>query len=347
MSRGFNVSQRAPVAGVAGKRIEVKLDAARDSRYLVVTARAKVDISVANATDVRNLGSVFAIFPKIGFDEGGSETGVGRGLAFMGASEYLRGASGTATRLASPNVATTDLVEQIIIPFERLQQVAGYETRYRVREPGLVFSLFLDVDKTPEDRLVTKGGATVVVSDIEVSVQQHFTESGDKLPQLAPRWSEQRLIIAGAGANQEQLIQLSRDYLRGITILPGTVDGGLATDVINGFQLRKDGNAGIIIGENGPVDYKEFARAIEFESGGNVFGSAGGSMMHLDFQSGGRLSKLVDPFGENLRALWDAQPSGGGAGATEIYLLLHRLSRDEKVYEGGRRVVDPEFTIPV
>jgi hypothetical protein len=344
--RSFNVFQRAAATGmVAGQRARIELDASRDTRYLFLTLSCRVAISVANATSIRNLGSPFAILDMLGLLEGGSVTGQGDPRAFAFASEFLRISAGTHTRLTSPNIATTTITERCVIPFERLYSMVPHETRYRVRNPAAKFDLFVDVNATPAAKLLVVGGATVVVDQINLEVQQYVAEPGANLPQFAPRWSEQTITVPGTNAKLAQEIEIAGDWIRGITIIQETAAGGLASDIINRAQLRADRK--VIIGEDGPVSWSQLAAALEHESGGNVFAANGGSIVHLDFQQGGRLSNILSPFdGDNLRFVWDVQVSAGGSGSSQIKLLLHRLSRDEEVGTAGRRVIDPELRIP-
>lgn len=343
--RTFNVFQRETGVPVAGRRTHIELDSSRDSRYLVITATARVAISVANATAVRNRGSVFALFPSLRLSEAGSDTALGDPRAFAFASEFLRGSQGTHTRLASPNIGTTTLIEQLVIPFETLRQVMPRETRYRVRNPAVKFRLSVDMDATPIARILDQGGATVVIDQLAIDVQQHVAEPGIELPQFAPRWSEQFLTVSGSNAKLPQEIDLAGDWIRGITVIQEDTVKGLVADIIKNFQLRTDRR--IIIGEDGPINWLQFARSLEFESGGNIFAADAGAIVHLDFATNGRLANLISPRdGDNLRFLWDCQPTAAPVGSSQIKLLLHRQSRDETVGEGGRRVVDPELRIP-
>jgi len=312
---------------------------------VVITARATVTITVAAVTAIRNLGSVFAIFDRLRLNEGGPDTGTGDPRSFAFASEFKRGSAGTSTRLSSTAVGVTNLIERMVIPFEQLQAVLR-ETRYRVANPGVRWNLIMDVAADPAARLVTIGGATVVVSAISLDVRQYVAGANDALlPVYAPRYRQRELGISGAGTAQEIELDVGRDRLRGLTILQETATTGLVSDIINGFRLIDDEDQ--YIGEDGTITWSDLAADQEFVSGGNVFAGNNGSIVHLDFAEAGRLSHTLNtPRERNLRCVFDAQPSVAGAGASRIRILSHLLSRENAVGANGRRVVSLDNPIP-
>jgi len=347
--RTYDVFQQAAGVGVAGKTTTIDLDTSRATRFLMVTVSATMTIAVAVAAAVRNLGSVPSIVDRIRLSESGLDTGIGDLRLFGFASDYLKGQVGSRVRQTSLAVGATNLIERILIPFERVQAALPKETRYRVRDPGNRFQLNFDIDPLPDQRILTPGGggSTQVFSNIALNVRQYTAEPNDAdLPVFAPRWREQIVQVPGASAALRHELDVGSDHIRGITIAQETVTTGLVTDIIKNFQLRNDRE--IFIGESGLVSWPEYAADKEFFSSGDVFASNGGSMMHLDFQENGRLSNLIGPSNAagRLRLIFDAQPSAS-AGASQIRTLLHALTRDVPVSPTGRKVVSPSIPFPV
>jgi len=347
MARSYDIFQQASAAGIAGKTAQVDLDSIRHTRYLTVTAQLVFTTTVAVIAAIRNLGNPFSIVDRIRLSESGVDTGVGDPRLFGFASDYLKGQAGSRTRLTSTAIGVYNLIERIVIPFERIAQAIGSESRYRVKNPANRFQLNFDVNATPEQRLATPGGATIAVSGIVFQVRQYTAEPNDaQLPLFAPRWREQIVQVPGASAALRHELDMGGDYLRGITIAQETTTTGLVTDAITGVQLRDDRR--IFIGESGQVTWAELCADQEFLSNGDVFASNGGSMLHIDFQDRGRLSHLLSPaeISGRLRLLFNAAPSAQ-PGATQIRTLLHAMTRDVSTSVPNRRVVTPALPFAI
>jgi hypothetical protein len=347
MARSYDLFAQADGALVAGKTTTVDLDTSRHTRYLAITTKLTFTITVAVITAVRNLGSPFAIFDRLRISESGVDTGVGDPRLFGFASDFLKGQAGSRVRQTSTAVAAYNLIERIIIPFERIAQAIGSETRYRVKNPGNRFQLNFDVNATPEQRLATQGGATIAVTNGIVSVRQYTADANDaQLPIFAPRWREQIVQVPAASVALRHELDMGSDYLRGITVAQETTTTGLVTDIITSAQLRDDRR--IFVGETGLVPWTELASDQEFLSNGDVFASNGGSCLHFDFQDRGRLSHLMSPaeVSGRLRFIFNAAPSAS-AGASQIRTLLHVLTREVPGTVPGRKVISPAIPYPV
>lgn len=335
--RTYGITQGEDMAVVAGRRTYVDLEPGRKNRFLLVTINAILTITVA-VTTIQNLGSAAAIFDEMGLDDGGTITAVGDPRSFEFASEFMRGSQGTRTRATALGAGTYNLIERILIPFEYFQAGKPRETQYLNADARKRFRFFMTLNGTASGLAKLVTGGTATVTGVTVKVHQHYDLGEMALPQFAPRWSE---LVAGVPAtNTRQVIELSpgNDWIRGITILQETAAVGLVSDIIRNLQLRFQDE--ILIGQNGLVDFAQLAAAQEFESGGNVFAANGGSIVHLNFQTHGRLSKIISPYdGSVLRLVLDATPSLS-AGASQVKILLHKLSRD--VVAG---VVDPTLQI--
>lgn len=340
--RTYGITQTEDMAVVAGRRTYVDLEPGRNNRFLLVTLAATLTITVASVTSILNQGSISALFDELGLDDGGTVTAVGDPRSFEFASEFMRASQGTRVRQTALGVGVYALTERIVIPFEYFFAGKPRETQYLNTDARKKFRFFMTLNGTNSGvaKLVLPGPATAVISAVTVKVQQAYDLGELALPQFSPRWSE--LVAAVPVANAAQVIELQpgKDWIRGITILQEGIAGGLVTDIIKRLQLRWQDS--FIIGQNGPVDYQQLASMQEFESGGNVFAANAGSIVHLNFQTHGRLTKIISPDDGNvLRLVLDVAPSVvAGAGSSQIKILLHKLSRD--VAAG---VVDPVLQI--
>lgn len=347
MARSYDVFAQAAAAGVAGKTATVDLDTSRHSRYLSITTSLTFTTTVAVITAIRNLGSPFAIFDRLRISEAGVDTGVGDPRLFAFASDFLKGQAGSRVRLTSLAIGAYNLTERIIIPFERIAQAIGAETRYRVKNPGNRFQLNFDVNATPEQRLATQGGATIAITNMLMQVRQYTADANDaQLPIWAPRWREQIVAVPGTNAQLRHELDMGADYLRGITVAQETTTTGLVTDIITSAQLRDDTR--IFVGETGLVPWTELASDQEFISNGDVFSSNGGSMLHFDFQDRGRLSHLLSPaeIHGRLRFIFSVNASAQ-PGNSQIRTLLHVLTREVPGVIPGRKVIATAIPYPV
>lgn len=337
--RTYGITQTEDMAVVAGRRTYVDLEPGRSNRFLLVTVACTLTITVL-ATSIINQGSPLAIFDEMGLDDGGTVTSIGDPRSFAFASEYMRSSQGTQVRATSTAVATYNLIERVLIPFEYFFAGKPRESQYLNPDARKKFRFFMTLNGTNSGLAKLVNGGTAAITNVTVKVQQAYDLGELALPQFAPRWSE--ILAAVPVANAAQVIELSpgKDWIRGMTILQEGQVLGLQTDIIKRLQLRWQDE--FIIGQNGPVDYQQLASMQEFESGGNVFAANAGSIVHLNFQTHGRLTKIIEPRTDDvLRLVLDVAPTGvGGAGASQIKVLLHKLSRD--VVAG---VVDPVLQI--
>lgn len=348
MSRTYDIFAQSDAPLLAGKQAVIDLDTSRHTRFLQLTIKLTLTITVAVATAVRNLGSPFAIFDRLHIQEGGVDTGgVGDPRMFAFASDYLKGQVGTRVRQTAVAIAAYNLVERITIPFERINQALGHETRYRVKNPNSKFQLVFDVNATPEQRLLTPGGATLAMTNGILSCRQYTADANDaQLPVYAPRYREQIVQVPAASVALRHELDMGADWLRGITVAQETVTTGLVTDALIGAQLRDDSR--IYIGETGLVPWAELAADQESFSNGDVFASNAGSIVHFDFQDRGRLSHMMSPneVKGRLRLVFNAAPSAQ-PGATQIKTLLHAMTRDVPGVPKDRRVLTPSIPFPV
>lgn len=337
----YGIAQRPNIAPASGstEAATSRLLNSVSNRFLMLRVSATVVISVANATAVRNGGWVAALFADMGILEAGNPAAAGDPRLFAFASEAYRGGSGTATHLTSPNVGTYNLVQEVMVPFELVMHALNpRETQFLELDPAAALELFFTLSaNNGVARILTVGGATVVISAVTVKVQQYFDKMEGELPLFRPSWRQFSQRINGASAELEIPLAVS-NYLRAFTMLQDA-DEGRQTANINKIGLR--GDAGWVIE---PIDWDTFARSREFFAGGNVYAEAAGSMVHYQFQEAGRLKNVLSPFQENnLRFVLDV-PAPTGTNP-HIRVLLHQLERAPKG-KAARRVTVGEEDFP-
>lgn len=342
-------SNRPRIVPVAGERSTSKLLNGVQTQFVNVRKTARVAITVAPVTAIRNRGSVQALFTEEGIMQGGNIVSLVDPRVTKFVSEASSGSDHTDTRLAAVAVATTTLVEHSRLYFAHPYAANPRETSFVERDPGVDLAYFCTLDPTlnGRNRLVEVGGATVVIDQISVTVQQGYDAEEGSLPLFLPT---ARQIVQGVPAANPELEVFVRtnNRIRAISILQeATFAGGgnaEVTDIINRVVLR--GDRGFIIGPEF-MPWDDLAREQEYEFGGDVYASTRGSHVHLNFQQWGRLSKVLDPLRQdlNLRFVFDAQPTAAaGATASSIKITLWELERDLYVDPAtGRRVVTPSL----
>jgi hypothetical protein len=337
----YGIKQTPNIAPASGSQEPVvsRLLNSVANRFLMCRISATIQISVANATAVRNGGWVAALFSDMGILEAGNPIAAGDPRMFAFASEYYRGGPGTATHLTSPNIGTYNLVQEVMIPFELVNHAVNpRETQLLELDPAAALELyFTQAANNGRDRILTVGGATVAITNVTVKVQQYYDRLEGDLPLFRPSWRQFSQRINGASSELEVPVAMSH-YLRGFTLLQDS-DEGRQTANINKVGLR--GDSGWIIE---PIDWDTFARSREFFSGGNVYAEPSGSMVHYQFQEAGRLKNILSPFQDNnLRFVMDV-PAPTGTNP-HIRVLLHQLEREPKG-KATRRVTVPQDQFP-
>jgi hypothetical protein len=320
--------QTQPV--VAGDRAYAKIQKGRSNRYWLATAQATLTITTA-VTAILGLGSVWQLFDAIGMDEGGAGSWTVDPRMFIALSEALCKSKRTATRVTSLSASPVTLREQILIPFEYLDGAKPGETRFRERDLSVDTSFFYVLNGLNNGiaKLVTGGVATI--TNVTVQLEQYFDNDDDDItgmsaPLFRPWFEQKRLPVVGASPNFF-IDVTTKDLIEGITILQNTTGKGMVTDIINKIGLTStDTN---FIGQGQYLNYDEFARAKEYEYGGDVYAGPAGGVVHHNFRYGGRLSNLLNPNqASTIQLVFDVQPSGvAGAVSSEIIVLFSTLQR--------------------
>ncbi|HEY6201350.1 MAG TPA: hypothetical protein VI231_22290 [Candidatus Binatia bacterium] len=340
----FGSRQLAAQAVVAGDRAIATLVAGRSNRWLLITLTATLTITAA-VTSIVGLGSVAQIFDSIGLDMGGDAVRVDP-RHWLAIGEHLSGSKHSATRVTSLSASPVSLVEQLIIPFEYLAGGRPSETRFRENNIALGTNVVYELNGTNNGIARLVRGGTAALTNITVNVQQYYDDNVIARPPLfRPWWKPLTLNIAAASPEIPLILDL-KDLCRGITIIQDS-DVGMVTDVINKIGLR--GSRSSIIGGGSLLNFKEWARGQEYRSGGDVFASPGGGVVHINFQESGRLANCLNPTQDASLALYfDAQPTAAaGATQTNIRVLLHLLQRNPQVRAGdGQYITAPDAMMP-
>jgi len=323
---------RGAVANIlAGQRARIDLVNGVRTFKIWATLRATVQVSVAPATNLRNMGSVAGLFTELGVLENGQEvwntSGMeGRYLAEMVAPQPL-----TSSR-AGVAIATYALEETVCIPFVLPWAASPEETPYLEANPSQKLEFFITLSAAVlSGALFTIGGATVAVTAISCEITQEYDTNRDRRALFIPtaRISPLQITAAAPGGDTELSLRTSK-YVRALVLFQNS-DVGVVNDVVNRAAFR--GDRRVIVGpETHP--WRTLVAQNEFNFGGRVTGASGfgtaptGSMAWpRNFQEGGRLSNILNPgFDTNWRYLLNAQvTAAAGATRSEVRLLILEL----------------------
>lgn len=340
-----SISQRPNIVPIVNDRARSDLLNGKRNKCIQLTFGVDVVTTTLLTGAIRNRGSVLALFPEIGVAEGGNDKALADARLFGIVSEAFRPSAGTATRLTSLAVGTTKLRETVRIFFENPFSANPRETQFMEHNIQAALQFFAKYSGDIS-RIVDVGTGAATLQNPFVRVSQVFDEDEAALPYFVPQYEVLTAPIALAQAALEIKLGIG-DYIRGLTIMQDTQGIGEVSDIISTLQLR--GDKRFWIGADGPCNYEDLARGMEFDVGGSVYASPNGAYLHLNFQEQGRLSKILSPAQDtNLRLVLGVAPSAAaGAVASYVRVLVHKLVRDPYVSPTGRTVVNPTLPIPV
>lgn len=328
-----NKTQRASMALAEGQRARALLLADRSTYSVDVTLEGQVDITGA-VTAILNRGSLFAALTAIGLEEEGGERWNVDARALRHYAEASAPSKLSATRLTNTAVGTYVLKEHMRIHFAHPLSVDPRETSYREHNPGLRLEVFFDLAAGAISRLV-KGGAAQL-SNVKVTVaevSERLTDAGE-LPFFIPVVRMISMPVAQAQTDLTVEIKTT-NRIRAMVVSQDTAEGEV-NDIIKSAILRGDNT--FILGPEAQR-WDDLARAQEYEFGGDVYETAKGSHVCFNFQTHGKLGKVLYPAVQdrNMRFVFDAAPSAGKAGST-IRVMLVELEHDNYQGPDGRRV---------
>lgn len=310
MANKHQISQRTAITPSGGTRIYSRLINGVRTYGVAFHARATVTLTVADATLLRNRGSVFSLFDEIGIEENGRDRHLydGRMLRFM--SEMHAPSALTATR-AAVGVAVYAIEETAIIWFGHPLSAAPQETVFREADARQLLQAFVRLVADPgavlNGRLYTLGPATVVISAITVDVTQIYDSRSAELPVFIPTFRQMSQSVAATNTQDAVFIKTPH-FIRALIIQQDT-DEGEVSDIITGIALRGDFRD--IIGPTQmSMDTFQFIQELDF--GGLVLSNQ--AYLGLNFQRGGKLSNVINPSDDvNLRFEFSDAVSATGA----------------------------------
>jgi hypothetical protein len=336
----FGSAQLQVDAPVAGDRAYARFVKGKSNRYLRVTARATLTVTSA-VSAILGLGSLWQAFDYIGIDEGGKDFQIDPRL-MLALTESLSQSARTKTRVTSLSASPVALVEQIDIPFEYVNGGKPGETRFRESALDVDTRFFYVLNGTANGLAKLVTGGTATLTNVTVTVEQFYdNDLMSEPPLFKPSWMQKRLPVTGTNTALALDVNV-RDLVGGITILQNTTGKGMVTDIINKFGMS--GATQDFFGRGQLLNYDEFARGMEAEYGGDVYASAKGGVVHINFRQSGRLSNALNPNQDNtIQLLFDAQESAvSGAVTSEILVLFHLLTRNAVQRKGdGVWVTNP------
>lgn len=316
---------RGSISTVAGERAFARLINAVSSNFVTIVATASFVISVAAATNIRNRGSIFAVFDEIGIDENGTDRHIydGRVLRFL--SEMAAPSALSAKRVTSTAAATYPLEEAVRIYFAHPFAAIPRETAYLERDVKQLLQVFVKLNSSAKDRLATAGGATLALNSLVVTVTHGYNPNEPHRPEFIPTVRQQIVNVDSANGQLTEFIKSSH-AIRTIVVSQEGATIGEVGDIINSLVLRTDDQD--FIGP-GKMDWDDLNLDSEFEFGGAVVAS-NRSHIGFNFQEHGRLAAVISPAqNNNLRFEFDVQPSvTAGAGASKIRITIVELQRD-------------------
>jgi hypothetical protein len=329
-------------AAVAGARAYANWLEGKSTRYLLMTVALVLTIT-GTATSIVGFGSPIQVFDEVGLDMGGRVTAFSP-YHLIAISDYLTSSTRTYTRATSTAIATYNLTEQYIVPFEYPhRQIFATEVRFREDDTSKRVRLFYKLNATANGLANLVIGGTAAVTGVTVNVSQVYDPDLLCDPPTFRPWFEEKYKDIGQATVKGYLELDLTQVCRGLTILQLT-NVGMVADIITAIGLQ--GTNFKYIGDNGLVDVQRYAKGLEFEAfGADVYRTSVGGMIHLDFAKL-KLSKALNPNQDsNFRLYFNALPSvRAGATWSRIVVLEHLLERSGKMRQDGQFVTAP--TLP-
>lgn len=322
-----------PAAG-SNDRIGVRLVNGVLGEYVTIIARARVTVSVAAATGLRNRGDAFALAQEIVVDDNGTDRHVYSGPVLRFISEMNSPSALTASRIVPATdgtvpVGTYNLESAARVFFAWPMSLNPLETAFRESNSAQALSLLVRPVADPVAALVTKGGATVVVDQISFDVVHGFQVpqgGASSAPLFLPTVKQQTVNINGNVTGQAEYLR-SPHLLRALVISQEVNGFGEVSDILDtttgGLVLRGDFSTPI---GPGAERFKNLCLESEFEFGGAVI-SSNRAHLGFNFQKYGKISDCLN-LGQdtNMRLEFNAAPSAQ-AGQSMLRLTLCQLER--------------------
>lgn len=298
-------------------------------------ATARVTVTVAAATSLRNRGSVFALYPEVVLDENGTDRHLCTGAVLKYLTEVNAPSATTNKRL--PALADGTIAVGVYLLEEMARMFFAWpnagtpgETQYLESNSQQALQFLMTPVASAAlatASLVVAGGATVVVDQMAAEIVHNFElpEAGQDAPLFIPTVRQQLAFINGAVGQQAEYIR-SPHAIRAIILSQEVSTGGVTlevSDIINSLTFRGDFRTPV---GPGKVTMAMLRYQAEMTHGGAVI-SAVPAHYPMTFQKYGKLGDVLNPAGDlNLRYEFDAQPSATG-GQSQIRITICELQR--------------------
>lgn len=326
MTLRTQIAPQAQIVPVAGARIKTDLINGVLGKFIDLTIKAQVQISVAAATSIVNRGRLSAMFDEITLVENGEVRHELVGTVCRHVSEANAPSALTSIDLASTAVGIYQLSESMTVFFRWPGSAKPDETAYIERNQKRAFQLRMRLVKNPELALTVPGPATVAVTNITVDVEQdfHIPDQSTVAPYFIPLVSQTVSQIVGATTKQREDVKLSNN-IRAVVISQEVVLASGATievgDILNNLEFKGDRLTPI---GPGKVPVLDLMRKSEKLYGGRMIPS-NNSHLFIGFQEDGLLSNTLNLSQDtNWRWILDAQPSAT-AGTSQLRFTYFEL----------------------
>lgn len=321
----------APAAGT-NDRVGVRLVNGVLGEYVTIIARARVVVSVAAATGLRNRGDAFALAQEVVVDDNGTDRHIYTGPVLRFISEMNAPSALTAQRIVpaadgTVPVGTYMLESAARVFFAWPSSLNPLETAFRESNSAQALSLLIRPVADPVAALVTKGGATVVVDQISFDVIHGFQlPTAGSAPLFLPTVKQQTVNINGAVTQQAEYLR-SPHLVRALVVSQEVSGYGEVSDILDtatgGLVLRGDFSTPV---GPGAERFRNLSLEQEFEFGGAVM-SSNRAHLGFNFQKYGKIGDCLNLGADtNMRFEFAAAPSAQ-AGQSIIRLTLCQLER--------------------
>lgn len=322
-----------------GKRLYIKLNNARATRFIQVRFNFDVNIATANATSVINLGLAEALIQEMGITGGGDGDQIlADGRAYTFSSDYM--CLGNPNNRKRLSVLTTGApadaaCTEFRLWFENPMSVKPSETRYmeKLVQQDLYFYIKFRNEVAGNaashpgtGALYTAPGTSVITfAQMALRLDQISATGAVDLPLFRPRVTMLNLPTQGVNARAAFYIPVdSNEYLRGITVMAVDASNNMILNNVTDVSLRGDNYE--YLGEGMLAFLNGYVRSQQYESSSDTFTLFAERIWHYNFQQDGKLANIYNPAQDsNLRLVCNIATWNAG---DQLVILKHSLVRD-------------------
>ncbi len=285
--------------------------------YIDLMITGDITIGTADATAIRNSGSLLALINYITVKEQGDQPVMIDPFLLKALTEAQAARSLPARRLGVLAQGTYSLSEIVRIPFAWNLGMNAWRTAFVERTPASPTYVTYNPNFDTSRIAVAGVGGTVTLSNFQIRTIQTYDDAvSEYRPYFRPRITQTKWTITGANPEFRCLLNPNAAVRQ---MVFGQDNGvSMVSDIINGLRVRTDSR--LFLGQAMmPYDFLTQLQANEF--GGDIYGLCGGlgpqgptvnsGVYVYNFQSGGLMSCWFVPElqGQNFRAEINCQPS--------------------------------------